>query len=213
MADGIDTSDLILMTISPQYKDSPNCRLEGQYAAQQKLPIIPLMMEKGYAPKGWLGLLLGTKLWYDLTSEDNLASTMPAVIAAIKGSLSGTYMAPSAAQGDDSSSHPSGGDKIQQANIQGGGPAVMGVPVLSNPVMEAMKAEQLAEWLKKGNLEGYNSNLQNHKIDGKALGELNRFLQRGSIADVERVQQFMAFDSLGDTLRFVNLLGDDFGRR
>jgi hypothetical protein len=26
--------------------------------------MIPLMMQKGYSPKGWLGLILGTRLWY-----------------------------------------------------------------------------------------------------------------------------------------------------
>ena len=26
--------------------------------------MIPLMMQKDYSPKGWLGLILGTRLWY-----------------------------------------------------------------------------------------------------------------------------------------------------
>lgn len=26
--------------------------------------MIPLMLEDGYAPKGWLGIMLGTRLWY-----------------------------------------------------------------------------------------------------------------------------------------------------
>ena len=31
---------------------------------QQKVDMIPLMMEKGYQARGWLGLILGTRLWY-----------------------------------------------------------------------------------------------------------------------------------------------------
>jgi hypothetical protein len=37
---------------------------EANYAHQQELDMIPLMMQKDYSPKGWLGLILGTRLWY-----------------------------------------------------------------------------------------------------------------------------------------------------
>lgn len=42
----------------------PQCRLEAQYAHQQGVDMIPLMMQKDYSPKGWLGLVLGSRLWY-----------------------------------------------------------------------------------------------------------------------------------------------------
>ena len=35
--------------------------------------MIPLMMEKNYAPRGWLGMILGTRVWYaffDSIKED-----------------------------------------------------------------------------------------------------------------------------------------------
>ena len=41
-----------------------NCRLEAQYAYQCKTDMVPLMVEDGYRADGWLGLLLGTRLWY-----------------------------------------------------------------------------------------------------------------------------------------------------
>ena len=31
----------------------PQCRLEANYAHQQKVDMIPLMMQKDYAPTGW----------------------------------------------------------------------------------------------------------------------------------------------------------------
>ena len=66
------------------------CRLEANYAHQQELDMIPLMMQKDYNPQGWrkspcqvspwfvpmamlltwkhcamvVGLLMGTRLWY-----------------------------------------------------------------------------------------------------------------------------------------------------
>ena len=41
---------------------------EANYGHQQELDMIPLMMQKDYSPKGWLGLILGTRLWYAVHS-------------------------------------------------------------------------------------------------------------------------------------------------
>jgi hypothetical protein len=35
---------------------------------QQELDMIPLMMQKDYSPKGWLGMILGTRMWYAMYS-------------------------------------------------------------------------------------------------------------------------------------------------
>ena len=48
--------------------------MEAQYAFQQEKDMVPLMLEEGYSPNGWLGMLLGVRLWYGffgsvLTSE------------------------------------------------------------------------------------------------------------------------------------------------
>lgn len=43
------------------YTDLESCR---QYAQQQQKDMVPLMMEDGYRPTSWLGMLLGTRLWY-----------------------------------------------------------------------------------------------------------------------------------------------------
>ena len=50
--------------ISQAYKESPNCRLEAQYAYQQQLDMVPLMLEEEYRANGWLGMLLGVRLYY-----------------------------------------------------------------------------------------------------------------------------------------------------
>ena len=50
--------------ISQAYKESANCRLEAQYAYQQQKEMIPLMLEEGYHANGWLGMLLGVRMWY-----------------------------------------------------------------------------------------------------------------------------------------------------
>ena len=44
--------------------ESANCRMEANYSHQQELDMIPLMLTEGFKPKGWLGLILGTRMWY-----------------------------------------------------------------------------------------------------------------------------------------------------
>jgi hypothetical protein len=43
---------------------SANCRLELNYGIQAEVDMVPLLMQRGYKPKGWLGLILGTKMYY-----------------------------------------------------------------------------------------------------------------------------------------------------
>ena len=46
-------------------KESANCRLELNYGVQNEdVDLIPLMMEANYRPRGWLGLIMGTRLYY-----------------------------------------------------------------------------------------------------------------------------------------------------
>ena len=64
MSDAIDNAEVMLYAVSELYKESGNCRLEANYAHQQDLDMLPLMVQEGYQAKGWLGLMLGTRLWY-----------------------------------------------------------------------------------------------------------------------------------------------------
>jgi hypothetical protein len=43
--------------------------MEAQYALQKKKALIPLMLVHGYEADGWLGLLLGTSMWYGFYDE------------------------------------------------------------------------------------------------------------------------------------------------
>ena len=64
MAAAVEGAEVMLIGVSRAYKESTNCRMEAQYAHQQQKDMIPLMMEDGYQAKGWLGMLLGVRLWY-----------------------------------------------------------------------------------------------------------------------------------------------------
>ena len=46
-----------LYAVSLAYKESPNCRLEANYAHQQNLDMIPLLMQESYQPAGKIVIL------------------------------------------------------------------------------------------------------------------------------------------------------------
>jgi hypothetical protein len=67
MANAIENSSCVLMCMTEAYKQSANCRAEAEYAFQLKKPIVPLIMQKNYKPNGWLGIILGSKIFVDFT--------------------------------------------------------------------------------------------------------------------------------------------------
>ena len=69
MAKAVENASVILVCVSQRYKESPNCRSEAEYAYQLRKDIIPLMMERNYRPNGWLGMIVGTKLWIDFRNS------------------------------------------------------------------------------------------------------------------------------------------------
>ena len=64
MAEAVEGAAVVCYGISRAYKQSVNCRLEAQYAFQREKDMVPMMMEDGYRPDGWLGMFLGVRLWY-----------------------------------------------------------------------------------------------------------------------------------------------------
>ncbi|ESO95468.1 hypothetical protein LOTGIDRAFT_78426, partial [Lottia gigantea] len=69
MADAVEKSSVVLMCMSEKYKESSNCRTEAEYAYTLKKPIIPLMMQRGYKPDGYLGMILSAKLFVDFSGK------------------------------------------------------------------------------------------------------------------------------------------------
>lgn len=66
MADAVENAAVVLICMSRDYKESSNCRFEGNYVTQQKKPYLCVMVEEGYSPTGWLGIMLGMNLWFGL---------------------------------------------------------------------------------------------------------------------------------------------------
>ncbi|KAH3859833.1 uncharacterized protein LOC127871977 [Dreissena polymorpha] len=80
MASAVENAELVLMCVSQKYKNSPNCRAEAEYAFQKKKNIIPLKMDRGYDPDGWLGFICGAKLFYDFSGKYSFDDKLNALI-------------------------------------------------------------------------------------------------------------------------------------
>ena len=93
MSDAVENAEVMLSCISLAYKESASecstiaarpqhnataqhvsetvmavtadCRLEAQYGYQQNVDMVPLMVTTGYRPTGWLGLIVGTRLYFN----------------------------------------------------------------------------------------------------------------------------------------------------
>ena len=80
MAKAVENSSVVLVCVSERYKESPNCRSEAEYAYQLRKDIIPLMMQRKYRGDGWLGMLVGTKLWFDFSSKQSIEPSVTKLI-------------------------------------------------------------------------------------------------------------------------------------
>ncbi|XP_002733107.1 uncharacterized protein LOC100368265 [Saccoglossus kowalevskii] len=69
MADAVEKASVVLVCVSQKYKDSPNCRVEAEYAFQQRKEIIPLLVDENYKPTGWLGAIIGTKFYINFANK------------------------------------------------------------------------------------------------------------------------------------------------
>ncbi|CAF4309767.1 unnamed protein product, partial [Adineta steineri] len=70
MAQAIDRSEIIIICMSEQYRQSNFCRAEAHYAFQRQRRIVPVLMQKHYKPDGWLLFLVGQLLYVDFTKYE-----------------------------------------------------------------------------------------------------------------------------------------------
>ena len=85
MAKAVEDAAVVLVCVSQRYKESLNCRSEAEYAYQLRKDIIPLMMQRNYQADGWLGMLVGTKLWIDLQRKQIVDSAVGKLIKELGG--------------------------------------------------------------------------------------------------------------------------------
>ena len=117
MAEAVEGAAVILMCMSKAYQASRNCRSEAEYAFTMKKPIIPIKMEE-FQPEGWLGFILGSKLYFQMKKEDETSIsdfTVRQICREIQRHVPAAAPAPPKATASHSksgpSSSPTGGPK------------------------------------------------------------------------------------------------------
>ncbi|KAJ7387417.1 hypothetical protein OS493_004412 [Desmophyllum pertusum] len=85
MAKAVENASVVLVCVSQQYKESANCRSEAEYAYQLRKDVIPLMMQRNYKADGWLGMLVGTKLWIGFQSKQVIDSGVGKLVKELAG--------------------------------------------------------------------------------------------------------------------------------
>ena len=70
MAYAVENSEFVIMCMSDSYKKSTYCQAEAEYAFNCKRRLLPLIMRPGYRPDGWLGFLIGSRIYVDFGRFD-----------------------------------------------------------------------------------------------------------------------------------------------
>ncbi|XP_022083194.1 uncharacterized protein LOC110975222 [Acanthaster planci] len=83
MAEAVENSAVVLVSLSQKYKDSHNTRTEATYAYKQNIPIIPLLVEEDYNADGWLGALVGTLLYFKFFEDGQVEQNLPHLVQEI----------------------------------------------------------------------------------------------------------------------------------
>eukprot|EP00057_Strongylocentrotus_purpuratus_P012735 XP_011667209.1 PREDICTED: uncharacterized protein LOC105439671 [Strongylocentrotus purpuratus] len=80
MANAVEEACVVIICFSEKYKDSPACRTEAEYTYKLRKAIIPLKMQTGYTPNGWLGAMLGNKLYMQMNTLDLVQENMSLLV-------------------------------------------------------------------------------------------------------------------------------------
>jgi hypothetical protein len=90
MAEAIQLSHMMIIFVSPEYKENTKCRSEASYAHSRSLShnlkLVYVMVDEGYHTKssprsvdGWLGFMVGSALLYSLWHSNQVDSTAKAL--------------------------------------------------------------------------------------------------------------------------------------
>jgi len=198
MAQAVEKCNVFLMCMSQGYKASPNCRAEAEYAFQMRKPIIPLLVEPGYKADGWMGAILGSKLWYDFTqavSKGNRGEMKVdnGNVARISISLS---------------------KELERHVLAAAKPgAALAAPTAATASIEIKEAAflqwdigQVSSWVGKLGFGAQAKVFQEERINGAALDELRKL--RGEHADTQMqfLEKRLKFKHLGHALVFSRAL-------
>ena len=83
MAAAIEQSDAIIMCVTHRYKESQAALHGGGVRVHPQEAAIPVMFEKSYKPDGWLGIIEGSKLYYNMHNSDEMRDAIPGLVSEV----------------------------------------------------------------------------------------------------------------------------------
>jgi len=163
MANAVEGAVVVLICMTKKYKESPNCRSEAEYTNKLRKTFIPLILDPNYKPDGWLGLMLGEKLYY-VFRDDNFEDMFASVTKVLGGKGKATA-----------------DDVIQEIvehspTVRPPEKAVVG----ENPILK-WSVDDVLSWLEKERIQKYKTSFQKQEIDGRALWILSAFVNKDSL--------------------------------
>ncbi|XP_055873117.1 uncharacterized protein LOC106050690 isoform X1 [Biomphalaria glabrata] len=84
MSQAVEDSSIVIMCISQKYKDSAYCKMEAEYTSNLKKDYLIVKVTPNYKPDGWLGLMLGQKLYFDFCGRSPYDTVMQELVKQIE---------------------------------------------------------------------------------------------------------------------------------
>ncbi|KAK3098736.1 hypothetical protein FSP39_022570 [Pinctada imbricata] len=206
MARGIENASVVLLCYSEKYKDSQNCRTEAEYTYKLKKETIPLRMQTNYAPDGWLGILIGSKLFYDFSGvKYPIESKYKELLRALNNQ-------------DSIPEEPTAISKLQSATaamslmgpVKSSAPASQPLPanVHTRPHPPTVNTarwtkEDISRWLKDNRLETF-SGLKS--LSGEQIAFLYKMFYRAPESFYRCIQEKLGMKSLEELMRFSDAI-------
>ncbi|XP_060577248.1 uncharacterized protein LOC132734507 [Ruditapes philippinarum] len=82
----IEQASHVVVCFSENYASDQSCRMEAEYAFTLKKRIIPLKLQTGYEPVGWITSVLGSRFYLTLTRDRSFEKQMNNLRDYIRGS-------------------------------------------------------------------------------------------------------------------------------
>ncbi|XP_071108142.1 uncharacterized protein [Haliotis cracherodii] len=185
MAEAVQNSAVVLVCMSERYKESQNCRSEAEYAFSLQKTIVPLLMQRAYKPDGWLGMIKGTKLFFELSGKYDFQAKVNDLIKELgnKGKTSNRGM------------------PIDETKI----------PVIRAGPVDAGKGASVAGWSSKDVLNWLHKsqvtmNEKLKKLTGEHVAFLRKLSHRAPEYYFSYIERKLHLESLDDMMHFSNAL-------
>lgn len=184
MASAIEKAAVVLVCYSEKYKDSKNCRTEAEYAFTRDKMVVPVLLQNGYRPDGWLGILIGSKKFYDFSGKYDFGKKFREMKTELNG-----LMNPAACK---QSTLPQATTYVPQPQIN-----------KEEIVLLQWKRQDMQNWLQQNDLQAF-SGLQ--ELSGEQLCFLYKLFIRAPDFFYKCLETKLGLKSLEELMKFDQAL-------